>query len=603
MVSGQVKPIGVSRPSVPAAGLYAAVLGPVRVWQEGEPLPAGSPQQRALLAVLLLAEGRTVTASELIDALWGDVPPSQAMAAVRTYASRLRKAMGSGTLISESGGYAVRLPAQAVDVAVAKDFAWRAEKARDHGDLPRARILLRHALGLWEGEVLARIPGPYAETQRARLEEWRLQMLESCVDLDLACGLHTEAVSELTALTGAHPLRERLRELLMLALYRCGRQAEALAVYADTRRLLSDELGVEPRRALADLQRRILQADPGLTPESRPAAVRMSPALIRPAQLPPAVSDFTGRSAVLKELVNVLAAAAAGTSLPVAAISGTGGVGKTTLAVQAGKAVEQYFPDGQLYIDLRQIQSSAALATLLNALGVAEHSVPAGLAERSGLYRSALHGRRVLVVLDHAQNAAQVRWLLPAAQGCAVLVTSHRRMIDLTGAHLVELDVMSPDEALRFFLQIVGQRRAVGEHGAARYVVAACGFLPLAIRAAACRLLARRTWTVADLRDKIADEDSRLDELQAGDLAVKPVIEHSYRQLDTEQARAFRRLSSSAHAFVPLPEAARLLDRGEARTEQLLESLVDVGLLAPIGGRNYQVHLLAGLYARGLPIL
>lgn len=211
-----------ARPSVPASGLYASVLGPVRLWRDGQPLSAGSPQQRALLAALVLREGRTATAAELIDALWGTEPPSQALAAVRTYASRLRKVMEPGTFVSESGGYALRLPGQAFDVSVASHLARQAEQMRVQGDLEHARIFLRQALGLWEGEPLAGVSGPFADAQRVRLEEWRLQLLESRLDLDLACGLHADIVAELVALTSAHPLRERLRELLMLALYRAG---------------------------------------------------------------------------------------------------------------------------------------------------------------------------------------------------------------------------------------------------------------------------------------------------------------------------------------------------------------------------------------------
>ncbi|MDG4862252.1 AfsR/SARP family transcriptional regulator, partial [Streptomyces sp. T-3] len=224
--------------------LRFSVLGPVRAWRGGEPLSTGSPQQRALLAALLLRDGRTATASELIDAIWGEEPPSQALAAVRTYASRLRKALDPGVLASESGGYAIKLPSDALDLSVAEELWADAEKARSAGDLCQARTLLKKALGLWDGEPLANVPGPYADNQRTRLDEWRLQIVETRLDMDLEQGCHAEAVSELTALTAAHPLRERLRELLMLALYRSGRQAEALAVYADTRRLLADELGV-----------------------------------------------------------------------------------------------------------------------------------------------------------------------------------------------------------------------------------------------------------------------------------------------------------------------------------------------------------------------
>ncbi|MEE1736630.1 AfsR/SARP family transcriptional regulator, partial [Streptomyces sp. BE147] len=239
-------------PEEPAAGgaLRFAVLGPVRAWRGGELLPPGSPQQRALLTALLLRDGRTATAAELIDAIWGEEPPLQALAAVRTYASRLRKALGPDTLDSESGGYAIRTRQDALDLNLAQELAGEAEKVRASGDRCQARALINKVLGLWDGEALASVPGPYAENQRTRLEEWRLQLTETRLDLDLEVGCHAEAVSELTALTATHPLRERLRELLMVALYRSGRQAEALAVYADTRRLLAEELGVDPRPEL-----------------------------------------------------------------------------------------------------------------------------------------------------------------------------------------------------------------------------------------------------------------------------------------------------------------------------------------------------------------
>ncbi|MEV6440343.1 AfsR/SARP family transcriptional regulator, partial [Streptomyces anulatus] len=208
-----------------ASTLRFTVLGPVRAWRGSELLSSGSPQQRALLAALLLREGRTATAGELIDAFWGEDPPFQALATIRTYASRLRKILGEDTLVSESGGYAIRTGRAALDLTLAQDLAAEAEKARAAGDRCQARTLINKVLGLWDGEALASVPGPYADNQRTRLEEWRLQLTETRLDMDLELGDYAEAVSELTALTAAHPLRERLRELLMVALYRSGRQA------------------------------------------------------------------------------------------------------------------------------------------------------------------------------------------------------------------------------------------------------------------------------------------------------------------------------------------------------------------------------------------
>ncbi|MFK0109890.1 BTAD domain-containing putative transcriptional regulator [Streptomyces sp. NPDC091217] len=588
--------------SAEAAALRFSVLGPVRAWREEESLNTGSPQQRALLAALLLREGRTATAAELIDALWGPEPPSQALAAVRTYASRLRKVLDPGVLVSESGGYAVRrLGEGALDLAAAQDLAAEAEKAKNGGDLCHARDVLNRALALWDGEPLAGVPGPYADAQRARLEEWRLQLLETRLDMDLEQGCHAEAVSELTALTAAHPLRERLRELLMLALYRSGRQAEALAVYADTRRLLAEELGVDPRPGLRELQQRILQADPALAEPSSPAAE--PPAVpVRPAQLPATVPDFTGRSAFVTELSEVLASAE-GRVMAVSALAGIGGVGKTTLAVHVAHQARSAFPDGQLYVDLQGAGSRAAepetvLGSFLRALGTPDSAIPDSLDDRAALYRSVLDGRRVLVLLDNAKDAAQVRPLLPGTEGCAALVTSRVRMVDLAGAHLVDLDVMSPDEALQLFTKIVGAERVATEREAALDVVAACGFLPLAIRIAASRLAARRTWTVSVLAAKLADERRRLDELQAGDLAVKATFELGYGQLEPTQARAFRLLGLADGPDISLAAAAAVLDLPQEDTEDLLEALVDTSLLESAAPGRYRFHDLVRLYAR-----
>ena len=595
----QRRPAAESGSAGPA--LRFGVLGPVRAWRGRDALDTGSPQQRALLAALLLRGGRTATAGELIDSLWEGEPPQQALATVRTYASRLRKILGPGVLVSESGGYAIRVRADALDLTRAEELWAEARKCRSAGRLTRVRELIDEALRLWDGEPLAGVPGPYAQAQRTRLVEWRLQLLETRLEADLEQGRHAEAVSELTALTAAHPLRERLRELLMLALYRSGRQAEALAVFADTRRLLADELGVDPRAALRQLQERILRADPDL---SRPAAPVAEPVVapVRPAQLPATVPDFTGRDLFVNELSQVLSSDG-GRVMAVSAVAGIGGVGKTTLAVHVAHAVRSAFPDGQLYMDLqgtsqRPVEPEVAVQAFLRALGTAESAIPDTLDERAALYRSVLDGRRVLVLLDNAHDAAQVRPLLPGTEGCAALITSRVRMVDLVGAHLVDLDVMSPAEALQLFTRIVGAERVASERESALDVVAACGFLPLAIRIAAARLAARPTWTVSLLARRLADERRRLDELQAGDLAVEATFELGYGQLEPAQARAFRLLGLADGPDISLAAAAALLDLPAADTERLLEVLVDISLLESAAPDRYRFHDLVRLYAR-----
>ncbi|MCR8573979.1 AfsR/SARP family transcriptional regulator [Streptomyces sp. Isolate_219] len=589
--------------------LRFSVLGPVRAWRGATQLAAGSPQQRALLAALLLRGGRTATAPELVDALWGEEPPHAALAALRTYASRLRKALGddAATLVSESGGYAIRsVDGRPLDLDLdhAEQYAAEAEKAKAVGDRGRARELLDAALALWTGEPLAGLAGPYADTQRTRLDEWRLTLVETRLELDLEVGCHAEAVSELTALTAAHPLRERLRELLMLALYRSGRQAEALAVYTDTRRLLDEELAVEPRASLSELQQRILRADADLD-----APLTLSDGsdhadhvVVRPQQLPATVADFTGRTPFVAELGDRLATSE-GSVMAVSALTGIGGVGKTTLAVHVAHAAREHFPDGQLYADLQgaghtPAEPEAVLGAFLRALGTPDSAIPDGLEERSALYRSALAGRRVLALLDNARDAAQIRPLLPGTEGCAALITSRARMIDLAGAHLIDLDVMSPDEAFTLFTLIVGEERVNAEREASMDVVGACGFLPLAIRIAASRLASRRTWTVSVLASKLADERRRLDELRAGDLAVTATFELGYGQLEPQQARAFRLLGLADGPDISLAAAAALLGMDADTTESLLESLVDTSLLESAAPGRYRFHDLVRLYAR-----
>ncbi|AUH42478.1 AfsR/SARP family transcriptional regulator [Streptomyces sp. CMB-StM0423] len=580
------------------ASVRFALLGPVRVRQAGRPLSMGSPQQRAVLAVLLLRGGRHVAVEELVDAVWGEDPPRDATGTIRTYVSRLRRALGpdADLLRGEAGGYAVHLRAGAgLDVETATRLAADADAARAAGHVERARELRRGALDLWDGEPLAGLPGPYAERQRTRLAEWRLALLEGQLELDVETGRRAEAISELTALTAAYPLRERFRELLMLALYRSGRQAEALAVYTDTRRQLTDEVGVEPGQELAALQQRILRG----TDQPAPASVTAS---VAPAQLPATLPDFTGRDHVVEELGKQLVQAPH-MVVAVSSVSGIGGVGKTTLAVHVAHAARESFPDGQLYVDLQgwgpsPVDPAGILGSFLRALNVPDADIPESLTERAALYRSVLAGRRVLALLDNARDAAQVRPLLPGTEGCAALITSRARMAHLVGAHHVDLDVMDPDEALLLFTRVVGADRVDPHRPAAMDVVAACGFLPLAIRIAASRLAARRTWTVAVLARKLSDEHRRLDELQVGDLAVKATFELGYGQLEPEQARAFRLLGLADGPDISLSAAAAILDRTEEDTEDVLEALVDTSLLESVAPGRYRYHDLLRLFAR-----
>ncbi|MBA8957137.1 BTAD domain-containing putative transcriptional regulator [Actinomadura namibiensis] len=585
------------------ADLRFTVLGPVRGRCGADELDLGPPQQRALLAALLLREGRAASAPELVDALWGDDPPARAVGALRTYVSRLRRLLepgrGSGdaarVLVTVGGGYALRLPDGALDAADFERDLAAAEAARAAGDPAGARELLRTALGRWRGEPLAGVPGPFAETQRARLAERRLTALDRRFALDLELGDHAEIVAELSALVAEHPLRERPRGLLMLALSRSGRQAEALAVYDDARRVLAEELGIEPGPELSGIHARVLVSPGG------PGAP--APTAARPAQLPGDVADFTGRA----EQVGALCAALRARprrALPICAVAGAGGVGKTALALHVAHRVRGDHPDGQLYVDLHGAGGDPAeprtvLGSFLQALGVARDAVPDGLAERAALYRTRLAGRRVLVLLDNARDAEQVRPLLPGDPGCAVLVTSRAKLGGLDAARFIDLDAMEPAESLALLTRIVGDARTGAEPGAAAELLEVCGHLPLAVRIVAARLAARPSWTVASLLRRLDDEDRRLAELRVADLAVEAVFRLAYRQLDDRQRRAFRLLALADGPSVSREAAAALLGTDAFDAEELCESLVDVSLLrSPTAGR-YRYHDLVRLYARG----
>ncbi len=613
-----------------ADGLRFAVLGPVLAWRDGVELDLGTPLQRSILAMLLLREGHAVTPDEMIDGVWGGDAPPRALGALRTYVSRLRTVLEPDRsprtpprlLTSVGRGYALRLgsahsgPAR-FDLAVFERECAAAESDRRTGRAGEAARRLRGALRLWAGEPLAGAVGPYAEHQRDRLAERRMSAVETLMELDLELGRHAEIVSELVALAGEHPLRERLRAQLMLAYYRCGRQAEALSVFTETRQALVEELGIEPGAELAGLHRRILAADPSLAPT--PPPVRLSPQDVhddaataetgpsiempRPAQLPAAVPDFTGRTGLVRRLLALLRGEGAGEGVPIAAMSGIGGVGKTTLAVHVAHLADDLFPDGQLYADLRGYGAEptapeTALVAFLRALGIPMDVIPDGLAERSALFRSLLADRRMLVLLDNARDAEQVEHLLPGSAGCAAIITSRGKLADLPAARLIDLDVMEPEEALSLLSAVAGPERVAAERAAAMDVVAACGFLPLAVRIVAARLASRPSWTVASLVPRLADERRRLDEMKIGNLAVSATFALGYGQLDARQARAFRLLSLPAGSGISVFAAAAVLDLTPAEAEDVIESLVDASLLeAPAPGR-YRFHDLLKLFAR-----
>ncbi|MGG7575920.1 BTAD domain-containing putative transcriptional regulator [Streptomyces sirii] len=646
----------------PADGLRFQVLGPVRAWRGDRPLELGPPQQRAMLGMLLLHAGRPVSVPQLVDALWGERPPPRAVGTLRTYASRLRGLLEperkprqhARLLESCGGGYALRVPAEALDAAAFEERLVTARRLREAGDTAGAYEQLRSALALPEGVALAGLPGPYAQRQRDRLTELCVTAREELYDCVLKSGGHTgpvsgsisDSIAGLRAFAAEHPLRERAQALLMLALRRAGRKAEALEVYAATRRTLDAELGTEPGRELRYLYTELRAGSgsrgsapgPRTGPGAGPAGDRSRPDRAPdrgragdgrdgrnpwprpprptwgtsrigapppvPAQLPPDIADFVGRAETVAYLASALRGAAGGRAPVVATLNGLGGVGKTALAVHVAQSVRAHFPDGQLYVDLQgtgpaPADSGAVLTHFLRALGVAESAVPDGVEQKAALYRSLIADRGILVLLDNARDCAQVRPLLPGAPACAVLVTTRGRTLALPGAHRVDVEVMQEEDALGLLGATVGAERMAAEPDAARELVAACGGLPLAVRIAAARLASRPGRTMADLVARLTDE-RRLDELRVGDLAVEAAFRADYEALGPDLAHAFRALALCGPPTFCRGAAAAVLDTTEEEAEAAVEALVDAGLVELCGDDHYRYHDLVGLFARRL---
>ncbi|SUA79678.1 Regulatory protein AfsR [Nocardia otitidiscaviarum] len=575
-----------------------SVLGPVELSHEGVPTAAMPPKQQAALLILAGARGRTVSVEELVDGIWGERRPPSALGALRNYAWALRKRFAAGThavrLTSGTGGYrldgAVELDTDLVD-----RFRVEVEQLRIAGDLDRAESVLEAALGQWRGDPLTGVPGPWAEAERARLRRLHRVLCEDRVELAVAAQDYPRAITDLEGLITADPLSERLRGLMMTALYRAGRRTEALEEYQRIRRLLVADQGIEPGPALIELHQRILTDELPTVAAGAPAPLPV------PAQLPPDTADFTGRREAVERLCDELRD---DLSLPIAAVSGMGGVGKTTLALHVAHRMRARFPDGQLYVDLHGAAALPAdpgqvLGGFLRALGVPDWEMPAGVDERAALFRSTVSGRRLLLVLDDAFDGAQIAPLLPGTPGSAVLVTARRPLTALPGARPTALGVLARDEAEELFARIVGVDRAAAEPEASRRVVELCGLLPLAIRIVAARVAARPTWTIASEARRLAEERAGLRCFRTGELALDGVFQAGYDQLDPAAARAFRLLAGTGLPELPLAAAAVALGCAVDEAEELCEGLVDRGMLESIGRGRYRYHELMRMFALG----
>jgi DNA-binding SARP family transcriptional activator/tetratricopeptide (TPR) repeat protein len=594
------------------------VLGPMRIVGAQGARPVAGARQRTVLAALLANANRPVPVEALVETVWDGAPPDGAAVSLRAHIMRLRRGLGveAGARIrTYEAGYLVEVREEELDAAEFEALCRQVGDAiRDHAWTAASATATR-ALDLWHGPPLADVSSQtLRESWVPQLDQMRLQAVEWRIEAELRLGRHSQLIATLRGLTAEHPLREHFHAQLMLALARDGRQAEALEAYRKARRYLIDQLGIEPGLELRELQERILagvpesQAEAAGQRDGPPASAPAAPATV-PRQLPASVRHFAGRTRELKTLTGLMThAAAGGNAVVISAIGGLAGVGKTALAVHWAQQHADRFPDGQLYVNLRGFGPSAvplspevAVRGFLDGLGVPAARIPPDLDAQVALYRSSLAGRRVLVVLDNARNAEQVRPLLPGSATCLALVTSRDRLTGLVaadGAVPVALNLLTPDEARELLTRRLGAERVALEYAAVEELIELCARLPLALNIVSARAAAYPDLALSEIARGLRGA-RQLDSLATGDSAAdaRAAFSWSYRALDPATAQAFRLVS-----LVPGPDfgaqaAAAPLNRTPREAESALESLVDAGLLQnPLPGR-YRFHDLLRAYA------
>ena len=588
------------------------LLGPLVVRCEGAAVSVAGGRQGALLAALLLDANRLVTIGHLTDVLWDATPPTSARAALHNQVRRLRDALGGAgreRVRTQPGGYLIHVEPSELDVMRMQALLASARTAGRDGAWDRASAMAAGAVLLWRGEPLAGLDSEVLARRVPDLTEIYRQAVEIRLEAEVNLGRHAEVIGELRRLVADQPFREHSYALLMLALYRCGSQGEAIAVYRGARQILIDELGCEPGPELHQIYQQILHGAPGLAaPE--PAAAAGGSAPVVPRELPGALRHFTGREHELQALTSLLDRLddKAGTVV-ISAIGGTAGIGKTALAVQWAHQVADRFPDGHLYVNLRGFHPSGnpmppteAVRRLLDALGVPAARIPAGIEAQAGLYRSLLSGKRMLVVLDNAREAEQVRPLLPGSPGCLVLVTSRSQLAGLVaaeGAHTLTLDLLPQAEARELLARRLGRARVGAEPRGAAELIGLCAGLPLALAIAAASASARPGLRLAALAEELRDVQGRLDALETGDPAVsaRAIFSWSLSDLPAQAVRMFKLLGLHPGPDITIPAAASLAGIAPPQVRKALRELAGAYLVNEHVPARYAMHDLLRAYA------
>ncbi|MEQ4301031.1 BTAD domain-containing putative transcriptional regulator [Plantactinospora sp. B6F1] len=593
------------------------LLGPVEVVSHGRVLKLGGAKRAALAAALLLQANRVVPLGQLAEALWA-APPRAMESNLRTYVAGLRTTFldageDGARLATDQRGYRLEVRPGELDLDTFEALAAEGDQALARADTPTAVRRLRAALDLWRGPALAGlVGGPYLGMEADRLDQRRLQVVRRWADAALAERCHEQVATELDPLVRAYPMWEGLWGQLMLALYRCGRRAAALAAYREAYQVLTRELGVLPGQALQELHQRILAADPDLDPPPSDTPVRT--ALPRPRQLPADIATFAGRTEQLRALDALLGASGGDRpeAVVIAVLTGAPGVGKTSLAVHWAHRVAERFPDGQLYVNLRGFDPGGVVVSpydavrgFLDALGLSPQQIPANPDAQAALYRSLLAERRMLMVLDNARSAEQVRPLLPGAPGCLAVVTSRNQLAGLVaadGADLLTVDLPSPAEARRMLVDRLGDERAAREPAAVDDIIAGCDRLPLALAIVAARAASHPGFPLAAVAAELHTARGGLDPFAGDDPAtdVRAVFSWSYGALPAPAARVFRLLGLHFGADIAESAAASLAALPVEQVRPLLKVLTKAHLLTERVPGRYAFHDLLRAYAAEL---
>ncbi|WP_148088675.1 AfsR/SARP family transcriptional regulator [Saccharothrix texasensis] len=585
------------------------LLGEVAAEVGGRRVDLGTPRQRCVLAALAVDAGRVVSVDLLIERVWGADGAPRARSTLHNYISRLRRALaGAGGLaiVRRSGGYALvtDMTGPLTDLHRFRELCAAVDAEVD--DEPAVRMLT-DALGLWRGEPLTGVDGEWVRAERDRLEQERLTAEHELVDARLCAGDGGELLAELSARATRHPLNERVAAQYLTALHRAGRTTDALEHYRHVRTQLVEELGTDPGAALQELHRQILAADPRLVAAPTSTAhTAAAPQPVVPRQLPAALSSFVGREDALRQLDNHLDATGTTGPVAIASIIGTGGMGKTSLALHWAHQHTDRFPDGHLWVDLRGFspdhprQATDVLADFLAALGVDRGLLPQDVDARAALYRTHTTGKRMLILLDNAATADQVVPLLPGGDACTVLITSRNRLPTLITRHSarpVRVDVLTDAEARTLLATaLTDAQTPVTSQQAVTELITLCGGLPLALG-----LITARIRTHPHLLDDIVADlrEFGLDALSSGDpdscLAV--VLSWSLRHLAERHRAAFALLAIAPGSDSGLPAAINLTGLSARETHSVLRALTDASLITQAPGGRYAMHDLVRAYA------